>query len=496
MNSRDPEIGGDPYGSMKIKPVTAAKKNGGGFKAFAFFSVGLITLLYCLAELAAALYINSLALLSDGFHNLSDVVSLYIAYWAQDAAKRDHSDEMSYGWGRTEILGGLTNGCFLLSLSLYIVLEAIPKFINPEPMKADMLFIYVAGAGLVVNTIGTLVFASVGLSHGHSHSHGHGHGHDHGHSHKNKKHSDQQPLLLAGELINEKDDEEADHGHSHKHKDKSQKHKDGHSHSHKKEKGEDGHSHSHKKAKAEGDGHSHSHKKAKAEGDGHSHSHSHKKEKGEDGHSHSHKKKKTAKREKGCLERMDLNVGAVFLHYLGDTVSSLCVLGAGLVLHFFKGSEHGYFQNYIDPGISVLIVILIVATTVPLVKRCSMILLQGVPADIDMDNVRAQIQNLDSVISIHDLHIWQLVDGMIIASVHLMLEEGGNLGDILYHVKRVFHKNGIHSSSIQPEFVLSQNSQDFCVQNCVEECEEDWCCKKTKDRRRSIQEEYTTQTEI
>lgn len=39
---------------------------------------------------------------------------------------------MSYGWVRSEILGGLTNGCFLLSLCLYVALEAIPKFIQPE----------------------------------------------------------------------------------------------------------------------------------------------------------------------------------------------------------------------------------------------------------------------------------------------------------------------------------------------------------------------------
>jgi cation diffusion facilitator family transporter len=107
------------------------KKAASNAKKVAFFAIGSLTMIYCLAELAAALYINSLTLLSDGFHNLSDVVSLYIAYWAQNAAQRDQSDEMSYGWARTEILGGLSNGCFLLSLCLYVALEAIPKLIRP-----------------------------------------------------------------------------------------------------------------------------------------------------------------------------------------------------------------------------------------------------------------------------------------------------------------------------------------------------------------------------
>jgi len=176
---------------------------------------------------------------------------------------------------------------------------------------------------------------------------------------------------------------------------------------------------------------------------------------------------------------IDVNMWAVFIHYLGDAVSSLIVLGTGILLHYF----HAGWALYIDPVSSLIIVVLIVSTTVPLVKRCSVILLQGVPEQIDMDSLRSEIGKLDYIVSIHDLHIWQLVDGMTIASVHILVEEGGNLGDVLYHVKRIFHKYGIHSSAIQPEFIQSPSVQtNFCAQNCVEECDEDWCCKKTADR--------------
>lgn len=51
-------------------------------KVVAFIGIAIITLFYVLGELGIAVYINSLVLLSDGFHNLSDVVSLYIAFWA------------------------------------------------------------------------------------------------------------------------------------------------------------------------------------------------------------------------------------------------------------------------------------------------------------------------------------------------------------------------------------------------------------------------------
>lgn len=52
-------------------------------KIVAFISIGVLTMVYVIAELFIALKFHSLVLLSDGFHNLSDGISLYIAYWAQ-----------------------------------------------------------------------------------------------------------------------------------------------------------------------------------------------------------------------------------------------------------------------------------------------------------------------------------------------------------------------------------------------------------------------------
>jgi len=75
----------------------------------------------------------------------------------------------------------------LVSLSVYIVLEAIPKIvINPKRIPDDWWFIGVAGAGLAVNTIGTLLFAVLSGGHGHSHAGGGGHGHSHDHDKKKK----------------------------------------------------------------------------------------------------------------------------------------------------------------------------------------------------------------------------------------------------------------------------------------------------------------------
>lgn len=387
---------------------------GTDMKVVAFIGIAIITLFYVLGELGIAVYINSLVLLSDGFHNLSDVVSLYIAFWANRASKRESSSEMSYGWARTEILGGLTNGCFLLSLCLYVVLESIPKFIRPEPIQGGLMFMITAGIGLAINFTGTIVFWATGQSHGHSHSHGHGHGHGHGHKDKKKK-EDHAPLIESVDISNDSQVFET-----------------------------------------------------------------------------SEKKHKKAKKEK--KKRRDENVHAVFLHFLGDAISSCLVLGAGALIHFFDGE----WTMYIDPVSSLLVVGIILWTTVPLVKRCSLILLQRSPRDIDVENVKTSILNIVGVVNVHDMHMWQLIDGMTITSVHIAVEEGADFTNIVKEVRKLLHDYGIHSSSIQPEFVprTTNKPADYCEENCVQECDEDWCCKKSADKKKKMDKEYSIKTHV
>ncbi|KAN0029074.1 hypothetical protein ACTFIV_010944 [Dictyostelium citrinum] len=497
-------------------------------KSIAFITIGTLTMLYVIVELGAALYVGSLTLLSDGFHNLSDVVSLVIAWWAQKAAKRDSDNFMSYGWARAEILGGLTNGCFLLSMSLYVALEAIPRFIRPEPMESGLIFMIVAGSGLAINILGTIVFACTGMSHAHSHGGGGGHSHGGGggHSHGSEKKKEKHGHSHGSEKKKEK------HGHSH---DGAEKKKEKHGHSHggttaavgingeenhnhddhdHHDHSEENHGHSHgggEKKKEKKHGHSHSHGGSAAQGinindnhDDHDHDHEGHQDHSEENHGHSHgnemkkekkhghshdgaEKKKKKKKSSGTCLGMDLNMFGVFLHFLGDAISSLFVLITGAVIHFTQGK----WTEYIDPAVSLIIVIMIAATSAPLVKRCSMILLQKVPDDIDLDSIRHKIAKVGGVVSQHDLHVWQLVDGMTIASVHVGIEQGREFQPIASKLRKIFHKEGIHSTSIQPEF-LPPNSftggatsdPNFCIQNCVDDCEEEWCCKKSADRIR------------
>lgn len=118
-----------------------------------------------------------------------------------------------------------------------------------------------------------------------------------------------------------------------------------------------------------------------------------------------------------------------------------------------------------------------------------MILLQSTPTEVNLEGIRKKMLEIEGLQSVHDFHAWQLVDGMIITSVHITVEEGADFNGIINQVKTIFHEVGIHSTAIQPEFVPPNSKENqYCEQPCVVECEEDWCCKKQASQQKLIQQ--------
>ena len=122
-----------------------------------------------------------------------------------------------------------------------------------------------------------------------------------------------------------------------------------------------------------------------------------------------------------------------------------------------------------------------------------MIVLQSTPKHVDVGAIKKKIKSMSGIVNVHDFHIWQLTDGMVICSLHVGIEESADhkFGEMVGEIKSVLHYYGIHSSAIQPEYVALYNSEvmegEVCGQNCVEECEEDWCCKKDAEVKQSTE---------
>ena len=109
-----------------------------------------------LAEFIGGILSNSLALLSDAIHNLSDTMAITISYVALKTSKRKSNAKNTFGYKRIEILVALFNAFVLIIISLYLFYEAYERFLNPEPIKGKLMFI-VASIGLAGNLISVLL---------------------------------------------------------------------------------------------------------------------------------------------------------------------------------------------------------------------------------------------------------------------------------------------------------------------------------------------------
>ena len=112
---------------------------------------------FVIAEATYGVLANSLALIADAGHNLSDVLGLLLAWVASSLAKRLPTDRYTYGMKRTPILASLANAMLLLVASGAIVWEAVQRFSNPAPV-AEMTVIWVALIGIVINGATALGF--------------------------------------------------------------------------------------------------------------------------------------------------------------------------------------------------------------------------------------------------------------------------------------------------------------------------------------------------
>jgi len=481
-----------------------------------------IDAVFFLVELVVGYAVHSLALVADSFHMLNDVLSLCVGLWAVRVANTGSSKMYTYGWQRAETLGALVNGVFLVALCLSIFLEAIQRFVEPQVVTNPKLVLIVGCMGLASNILGLLLFHDHGHSHGHeeqgdaikSAEEGHGHVHDDEESgaiadesgniedvlpqvrvagykgtdarrfttsdeenttisaqSSNTQHrkslanseihnrhrrrtsgslgrgfgsvdnihihpaSFRQEIIQAARLEEQSEesseDGEAlldDTGSPNEH---SQILPNGHSSP---LKGTQGYGSIGRRRSMDYNHAEHTHNQPKGESHkGHSHG----------GHGHSHG---------------DLNMRGVFLHVMGDALGNIGVIASALIIWL----THFPGRYYFDPGISLVITIIILYSAIPLCKAASRILLQAVPVGLSIDEITDDIESLPRVLSAHHLHVWQLSDTKLVASLHVKVDcevEGAGSASYMHLAREIrgcLHGYGIHSSTIQPEFTTPQ----------------------------------------
>lgn len=109
-----------------------------------------LTVIILIAELAGGWLANSLALLSDAGHVITDIFALGLAWFAAVQAERPANARKTFGYHRVGILAALVNAVTLIVIAIAILFEAVQRFQHPEPVQPLIMFL-AAGIGIVIN---------------------------------------------------------------------------------------------------------------------------------------------------------------------------------------------------------------------------------------------------------------------------------------------------------------------------------------------------------
>ncbi len=196
-----------------------------------------------------------------------------------------------------------------------------------------------------------------------------------------------------------------------------------------------------------------------------------------------------------------MNMHGLFLHVLADALGSVVVIISALIIKFVPHdpNDHKHWTVYVDPTLSVIIVIIISISTIPLLKETTYVLLQTVPKNIEVVSIKKRLlDEVPEIDGIHELHIWRLTSNAIIATAHLHRRSLTDYMAVASKVRGFFHRIGIHSTTIQYE-QQDDESQDHLINNnkesdgskltqidCLLSCPDEACGTKTCCTKDSI----------
>jgi cobalt-zinc-cadmium efflux system protein len=110
-----------------------------------------------------------------------------------------------------------------------------------------------------------------------------------------------------------------------------------------------------------------------------------------------------------------MNVRGAYLHVAGDALTSVAVLAGAIAMHYLPR------LYWIDPALSAVIGLAVIVSAFRLIRDAVDVLLEAVPADIDLAEVVAALHAVEGVEAIHDLHIWTITSGMHALSAHVVV---------------------------------------------------------------------------
>jgi len=281
----------------------------------------LIITSYMIVEAIGGFLTNSLALLADAGHMLSDSISLAIALLAFKLGEKVASKSKTFGYRRFEILAAVLNGVTLIVIALFIFWEAVKRFTNP-PEVATTGMLIVSSIGLIVN-----IFVAW--------------------------------LMMRGGDVKE-----------------------------------------------------------------------------------------------------NLNMKGAYLHVLSDMLGSIGAIAAALLMMFFG-------WGWADPLASVIVAILVLRSGYFVSKAGLHVLMEGVPQNVDLNDIINTIRNTEGVLSVHDLHVWSITSGLNALSCHAVVGDTMTIAESEQLLRKIEHDlihQNIHHITIQLETSAHQHDESILCQ--------------------------------
>jgi cobalt-zinc-cadmium efflux system protein len=159
----------------------------------------------------------------------------------------------------------------------------------------------------------------------------------------------------------------------------------------------------------------------------------------------------------------NLNTRAATLHVLGDLIGSVAALTAGAVIYVTGWKP-------IDPLLSIVISVLILVSTVRMLREALHVLMEGVPLEIDLSDVGNALAEIEGVHSVHDLHIWTIASGHIALSAHVDVNQLESWPAMLEKIRSLaWSRFRIDHVTVQPETVGGINAGQKAVIRIVPE---------------------------
>lgn len=154
------------------------------------------------------------------------------------------------------------------------------------------------------------------------------------------------------------------------------------------------------------------------------------------------------------MQTDNINVEAAFLHVLGDMIMSVGVVIAGVLIYFFPSWQ------FIDPLCTYIFSVIVIVTTVPVMRECTHVLMEGTPSIVDADKLLQDLEEAEGVEEVHDFHVWSISVGKLSLTCHIQSDRPV---EALNDVTRICRdKYGITHTTVQVEGHTENKMQNPC----------------------------------